>query len=277
MTAGLRPPTVAGQFYPAGREALAAELDRCIPLGIEAEKAIAIVSPHAGYVYSGATAGAVFARVAVPERVVVLAPSHTGIGEPVAVWARGAWQTPLGEAAVDEELARSLLALCPGASDDPAAHFHDLPFERQEHSLEVQLPFIQRRNPAARIVPVSVGTHDPRRLAGLGSALARAVKGAGGDALIVASSDMTHFEPAGRARERDELALARVRALDPEGLLQVVLGNRISMCGVAPVAAMLWAAKELGARECELVAYSHSGQVTGDDSEVVAYAGLVVR
>jgi AmmeMemoRadiSam system protein B len=266
----IRPPAVAGQFYPGTRGSLLAVLDRCIPSGIKAERAIGLVAPHAGYLYSGATAGAAFARAIVPERVVVLAPNHTGIGEPIAVWARGAWSTPLGDVPVDEELAGALLRRCPEASADQTAHLH-------EHSLEVELPFIQRRNPSARILPVCVGTHDEGALAALGEALAEAARGAGGDVLIVASSDMTHYEPAERARAQDDLALERVRALDPKGLLAIVRKRSISMCGVAPVAAMLWAAKALGARECELVDYSHSGMVTGEDGRVVGYAGLVVR
>jgi AmmeMemoRadiSam system protein B len=272
-----RPPLVAGQFYPGTRGSLLAVLDRCIPSGVKAEKAIGLVAPHAGYLYSGATAGAAFARAVIPERVAVLAPNHTGTGEPIAVWARGAWSTPLGEIPVDEELTGALLRRCPEATDDRTAHFVDDQFSRQEHSLEVQLPFIQRLNPAARILPVCVGTHDKRALASLGDALAEVVRGAPGEVLIVASSDMTHFEPAAQARTKDDLAIARVRALDPEGLLATVRKHSISMCGVAPVAAMLWAAKSLGAKECELVDYSHSGMVTGDHSEVVGYAGLVVR
>jgi len=273
----VRPPAVAGQFYPGTRGSLLAVLDRCIPSGVKAGKAVGLVAPHAGYLYSGATAGATYARAVIPDRVAVLAPNHTGVGDPIAVWDCGAWSTPLGEVQVDEELAGALLHRCPEASDDRTAHFHENPFSHQEHSLEVQLPFIQRFNPASRILPVCVGTHDRSALASLGDALAEVVRSAGGDVLIVASSDMTHFEPSGRARAKDDLAIARVRALDPEGLLAVVRKHSISMCGVAPVAAMLWAAKSLGAGECELVDYSHSGMITGDDSEVVGYAGLVIR
>jgi hypothetical protein len=265
-----RQPAVAGQFYPGTAERLRAELDRCLGPLQPAAAATGIVVPHAGYVYSGRTAGAVYARVAVPGRVAVLSPNHTGRGEPVAVWAQGEWLTPLGPVAVDSGLAAALLAACPAARADEVAHLG-------EHSLEVQLPFIQKRNPAARALPVTLGTQRPETLEALGRGLAAAIRGCGEPVLIVASSDMTHFEPAERARAQDDLAIARMRALDPEGLLATVRKHSISMCGVAPVAAMLWAAKALGARGCEMVDYSHSGMVTGDDSDVVGYAGLVVR
>jgi len=265
----VRPPAVAGQFYPGTRGSLLAVLDRCIPARVEPGKAVGLVCPHAGYLYSGATAGATFARAVIPGRVAVLAPNHTAIGRPIAVWTDGAWETPLGEIQVDAALAGALLRRCPEAEADRMAHL-------REHSLEVQLPFIQRLNPAARILPVCVGTHDERALQALGDALAETVRGAGGDVLIVASSDMTHYEPADQARAKDDLAIGRIQALDPEGLLATVRKHGITMCGVAPVAAMLWAAKSLGAARCELIDYAHSGMVTGDDSEVVGYAGLMV-
>ena len=265
----VRPPAVAGQFYPGTRGSLLAVLDRCIPAGVKPGKAIGLVCPHAGYLYSGATAGATFARATVPDRVAVLAPNHTAIGRPIAVWAQGAWETPLGQVPVDEELTGALLRRCPEAEADRMAHL-------REHSLEVQLPFIQRLNPAARILPVCIGTHEERALQALGDALAEVVRGAGSEVLIVASSDMTHYEPAQTARAQDDLAIARIQALDPEGLLSTVRKHGITMCGAAPVAAMLWAAKSLEATRCELVDYAHSGMVTGDDSEVVGYAGLIV-
>jgi len=265
-----RRPAVAGQFYPGSEGKLLAELDRCIPEDVQAGKAIGIVAPHAGYVYSGACAGAVYARVLVPDRVVVLSPNHSGRGAEVAVWAEGEWATPLGRVPVDEELASALLDKCPAAEADREAHLG-------EHSLEVQLPFVQKLNGGAKILPITVGTHDAGTLESLGTALADVIKASGDDVLIVASSDMTHFESAESAKRQDEKALERVRALDPEGLLSIVHRERISMCGAAPVAAMLWAARELGAAECQLVEYTHSGAVSGDHSNVVAYAGMICR
>lgn len=266
----LRAPAVAGQFYPGSKKALLVELERCIPTGLRTEKALGLMAPHAGYVYSGATAGKTFARVAVPDRVVVLAPNHTGMGNPVAVWSSGAWDTPLGPVAVDAELAGALLKACPAAADDQVAHI-------REHSLEVELPFIQKMNPAARILPVCLGTHSGKALRELGEALSSVIRASGSEALIVASSDMTHYETAAAAGVKDRKALERVLALDPEGLLDVVNREGITMCGAAPAAAMLWATKALGARSAELVEYTHSGAVSGDDSQVVGYAGVVVR
>jgi MEMO1 family protein len=259
----------AGSWYQGSKSALLAQIDDLLPGNVETGKAIGIVAPHAGYIYSGSTAGQVYARVEVPDRVVVLCVNHKGAGAPLAVWTEGSWDTPLGALAIDSAAAALLLAECPGTEADEAAH-------ALEHSLELQLPFIKRRNPNASILPVSVGTHDPGALRSMGEAVAAVVKRSAGETLIVASSDMTHFEPAVTAKQRDEMALERVRALDPEGLLAVVARERISMCGAAPTAAMLWAARELGATTCELVDYSHSGMVTGDDADVVAYAGLIV-
>lgn len=266
----VRRPAVAGKFYSGTEKGLLAELERCIPEDVKAGKAIGIVAPHAGYVYSGGCAGAVYARVAVPDRVAVLSPNHTGRGAEVSVWAEGEWSTPLGGVPVDEELTTALLDKCPSAKADREAHL-------KEHSLEVQLPFIQKLNGGAKILPVTVGTHDAGALKSLGTALAGVIKGCADDVLIVASSDMTHFESAESAKRQDEKALERVRTMDPEGLLAVVERERISMCGAAPVAAMLWAAKELGAAECQLVEYTHSGTVSGDHSNVVAYAGMICR
>ncbi|MHC4913947.1 MAG: AmmeMemoRadiSam system protein B [Planctomycetota bacterium] len=266
----IRKPAVAGQFYPGRKEQLLAELERYLSVEAGAQKAVGVVAPHAGYVYSGGTAGAVYSRVKIPDRVAVLSPNHTGMGSPVSVWAEGSWLTPLGAVEVDAPLAAALLERCPEAQGDEAAH-------AREHSLEVQLPFLQKLNPDAKVLPVTLGTHRASTLESVGRALASAITDAGGDVLVVASSDMTHFESAESARRRDEMALEKLRAMDPAGLIDVVTRERISMCGAAPAAVMLWAAKELGATGCELVDYTHSGMVTGDDSEVVAYAGLICR
>jgi AmmeMemoRadiSam system protein B len=268
---------VAGQFYPGGEKALLAELERCLPAGLERGKAIGVVVPHAGYVYSGACAGAVYARVVVPDRVAVFSPNHTGAGEPVSVWSEGGWATPLGEVPVDEELAAAFLEKCPAARSDRAAHL-------REHSLEVQLPFLRKINPDVKILPVTLGTHSVETLKSAGEALAAAIGVVGGDVLIVASSDMTHIHkmeagnegPVEAARRQDEMAIEKVKALDPAGLLDVVAREGITMCGVGPVSVMLWAALELGAKQCELVEYTNSSAASGDDSYVVGYAGLIV-
>lgn len=262
-----RIPAVAGRFYPNSRSALEADLDRYTVAADERLAARGIVAPHAGYMYSGAVAGAVYGAVEVPLRLVILCPNHTGLGEPLALMGRGDWRTPLGDAAIDTALAAALARALPELADDEAAH-------RFEHSLEVQLPFIQRRNPEARFVPVCVGTADLALLLRLGDALAEAVAAAAGPVLLVASSDMTHYESARNARRKDTLAVERMEALDPEGLAAVVRRESISMCGWAPAVAVMQACRKLGATRGQLVRYATSGDVTGDQSSVVGYAGM---
>jgi AmmeMemoRadiSam system protein B len=274
-----REPAVAGRFYPAGREALLAEVTGFLAGPVEAPlpggagpdvvaalPALGMVAPHAGYPYSGGVAGAVYARVAVPDRAIVLCPNHTGRGEDISLWPEGAWRTPLGSVPVDAALTAELAAA--GAALDVEAH-------RSEHALEVQLPFLQVRNPRVAIAALCLGPLDWPACRELGRAVAAAARRHG--ALVVASSDMSHYVPAEVARRKDALALSRVLALDPEGLHAVVRRERISMCGVIPATVMLVAALELGARSAELVRYGHSGETTGDDSSVVGYAGVVVR
>ncbi|TYP00297.1 hypothetical protein EDC39_101461 [Geothermobacter ehrlichii] len=265
-----RKPAVSGQFYPSDGKTLVRQLDAFLGQVDGQEEAVGVVSPHAGYLYSGAIAGAVFARVTVPDEVVVLGPNHHGLGYPGAVYSRGTWETPLGPVAVAEDLADAVLASCPMLAADTLAH-------RSEHSLEVQLPFIQRRNPAARILPICLAHWPLAELVDLGRRLGQSLASRQPRPLIVASSDMTHYEPGEIAREKDRLAIERILALDAEGLYRVVREHRITMCGVMPTVVLLAAAGELGATRAELVRYGNSGEVTGDQSEVVGYAGIVVR
>jgi AmmeMemoRadiSam system protein B len=227
------------------------------------------MAPHAGYIYSGAIAGETFAQVRIPPRVIVIGPNHRGVGHPAAVFPSGSWTTPLGEAAIDADLAQRLLSECPGLLADTAAH-------RFEHSLEVQVPFLQYLNPDVAIVPICLAHLPLTNLLSMGKALGEALARSGEDVLLVASSDMTHYESAEVARRQDRLALDRVLALDPEGLYRTVSEKRISMCGFMPTALMLAAAVEMGAATASLVRYGNSGDVTGDPSEVVGYAGVIV-
>ncbi len=264
-----RVPVVAGQFYPDRAKELRQMIAGYLP-GEEAESALAVVSPHAGYVFSGAIAGATFAKVKVPETVVILGPNHRGLGRSAAVYAAGSWETPLGKTPVDTEIAARVLQKCPGAEADDVAH-------SQEHSLEVQLPFIQYLNPQARIVPICLGHVSLKHLLQFGEALGEIIAGAGQDILLVASTDMTHYEPGSQAREKDMSAIERILDLDPEGLYQTVRDRGITMCGVLPTVVMMSAAKRLGASEACLVRYGNSGEVTGDQNQVVRYAGLIIR
>jgi MEMO1 family protein len=262
-----RPPVVAGQFYPAEAEAL-----RLSVAGFLGERAagnaIGLMVPHAGYGYSGAIAGQTFAQVRIPARVVLLGPNHHGLGHPRALAPAGAWLTPLGPCPIDEDLHRRIAQDCPEVAIDALAH-------RREHSLEVQIPFLQLCAPAAAIVPISLGAQSLASLLAFAVALGRVITEVGG-ALLVASSDMSHYEAAAVARDKDLRALEHILALDAEALYQTVRQRGISMCGMLPTIVMLAAARQLGARRGRLVRYGHSGEVSGDETRVVGYAGVVV-
>jgi len=264
-----RHPAVAGQFYPDGEQELRKTLDAFL-VSNHGEDVVGAISPHAGYVYSGAVAGAVFSQINVPSRVVILGPNHHGLGHQAALFSSGSWLTPLGESFVDREFAESVLEDSPDLKEDVEAH-------RYEHSLEVQLPFIQMKNPQARIVPICIGLLSLPELLRMGESLARTISSAVGQTLLVASTDMTHYEPADVARVKDMRALEYVLDVDPEGLYRTVREGRISMCGVLPTVVMLSAARQLGSREGTLVRYANSGDVTGETSQVVGYAGAFVR
>jgi MEMO1 family protein len=267
----IRKPAVAGRFYPADRETLKGDLIKLTKgqSPPDEPRGIALLVPHAGYMYSGRVAGATFTAVRLARRSVILCPNHTGLGEGIAVDDEGLWETPLGQVSVDSPLARAVLARSREARSDRIAH-------RLEHSLEVELPFLQHLLGEISFVPICVGTLDLAALLDLGRSVASAVQADGGDVLIVISSDMSHYIPAAAAATIDHKAIERIVALDPEGLHRVVRENDISMCGVAPAVAGLEAARCLGAQRGRLVAYSHSGETTGDQSSVVGYAGVAV-
>jgi MEMO1 family protein len=267
----IRRPAVAGQFYPADAESLRKEIERLAVgrMPPEEPRGIALMVPHAGYAYSGRVAATTYTSVRLAKRLVLLGPNHTGEGEAIAVMDRGAWQSPLGRAPIDPDLASSILTRCPEAKVDEAAH-------RRAHALEVQVPFLQYLIPTLRFVPICVGTLHLAALLDLGEAVAEAIRRAGGDVLVVISSDMSHYVPASVALSADRKAIDRILALDPAGLHRLVLEEGISMCGIAPAVAGVEAARRLGARAARLVAYATSGDTTGDDRSVVGYAGVAV-
>lgn len=266
----IREPAVAGKFYPGERAALSKEIDLLLkPHGSSPkERALACMVPHAGYVYSGGVAANVFTRLEFPPRLVILGPRHFPRGANLAINSSGAWKTPLGLFPIDEPLAESLLRECPSLQEDDVAH-------SREHSVEVEVPFLQTLAPRSKFVPIAIGTLDFRVLLDLGAALARAIIASGEPALIVASSDMNHYEPDDVTRQKDRRAIDRLLALDPGGLLDAVRSEGISMCGVGPAVVALVAAKQLGATRAELVQYATSGDAFGDRDEVVGYAGLI--
>ncbi|MBI4482854.1 MAG: AmmeMemoRadiSam system protein B [Acidobacteria bacterium] len=266
----IRPPVVAGQFYPEEPERLRKDLRRLIPESPAKTRCKGIVVPHAGYMYSGHVAGAVYARVELPRRYLILCPNHTGYGPPVSIMSSGGWETPLGVAPIDGELAARIKQQSPVFEEDSLAHRH-------EHSLEVQIPFLQHLAGDFAFVPINVGVGDLGVLRRAAAALASAISEyPAGEILVIASSDMTHYESAESAEKKDRRAIERILALDPEGLFRVVRDLEISMCGYAPTVCMLEACRHLGAEKAELVRYAHSGDVTGDHRSVVGYAGLLI-
>jgi len=269
-TTPLRHPAVAGRFYPGDPDDLRAEARGYLSqTKQEPVKAIGCIAPHAGYMYSGHVAGAVFAHIQIPERCVILCPNHTGMGRALAVMSAGGWQTPLGEVPIDAEFARALKQQFPALHEDSAAH-------RAEHAAEVELPFLQLRQPKLQFVPIALGTAHFESLTGLGKALAEVISTQPEPVLMVASSDMNHYESDAVTRAKDHRALERILFLDPRGLFDVVTQQNISMCGFGPAVAMLTAARQLGAKAAELVKYATSGDVSGDRDMVVGYAGVVV-
>jgi AmmeMemoRadiSam system protein B len=283
MTPAVRTPAVAGRFYPGRAEDLLREVREFTspsktPIETGRIDAIGCVAPHAGYIYCGGVAGAVYSRLKIPERCVILCPNHTGKGRPLAIMANTTWQTPLGEVAADADMAARLLRRFPALEEDSAAH-------RAEHAIEVQLPFLQASRPELKIVPIAIGTSDFDVLRGLGETLADVIADHHEEdqkaerqakVLIIASSDMNHYESDTITRIKDHKAIARVLAMDARGLWEVVLNEDISMCGFGPTVVMLTAAKLLGATSATLVKYATSGDVSGDYESVVGYAGIIV-
>ena len=264
-----RQPAVAGQFYAGNSKQLRSDLAALMPEAHGQRKVTGIIAPHAGYVYSGAIAGKVYAAIEIPETILILGPNHHGAGAGAALYPDGQWFTPLGSVTINSRLNSLLQQHAPYIRPDAIAH-------EFEHSLEVQIPFIQYLRPDATISAICLGHGDYGAIRRIGEGVAAAIRAYGKDVLIVASSDMTHYESAESARRKDELALKKVLGFDPQGLLQVCRSESITMCGVVPAAVMLTAAVDLGATQTELVAYGTSGDVTGDNRQVVGYAAVAV-
>lgn len=270
MIATVRHPAVAGRFYPGDADSLLAEVHTYESSAEKPITAIGCVAPHAGYMYSGHVAGAVYARLEIPQRCVILCPNHTGMGTPLSIMSEGKWETPLGDVSLDHDFASALKQAFPLLREDAQAH-------RAEHAIEVQLPFLQARRGDFTFVPIAVGTSQFDALSKLGEALAEVIAAQSEAVLIIASSDMNHYESDRVTRVKDHKAIDRILALDARGLYEVVTNEAISMCGFGPAVAMLTAAKQLGATQAELIRYATSGDVSGDRNMVVGYAGVAVR
>jgi hypothetical protein len=266
----IRPPAVAGHFYPSNPNELAQNVDAFLLPRAEKNRALGCVVPHAGYIYSGHVAGALYSSLEIPARLILMGPRHYPRGESLAILSEGSWASPLGDAKIDSALAAELKHEFPRLREDAVAH-------GREHSLEVQIPFLQRLRRDFRFAPIVLGTDRYGVLEELGHAVAKVVAAQLEAVLLVASSDMNHYESDAITRVKDEHAIARVLALDPRGLYDTVRAEGITMCGFAATVAMLVAVRDLGASAAELVRYATSGDINGDRERVVGYAGIGIR
>lgn len=264
-----RKPVVAGQFYTASETLLKKEVMRFSCHKGEQIDAIGAVSPHAGYVYSGAVAGEVLSAIKPKPTYIILGPNHSGGGKPFGVDAERNWKTPLGEVGLDKGLAGAILEKSKYIKNDTACHDY-------EHSIEVQLPFLQCANKSFTFVPIVISYADRKTYKNIGTELANVIKYTERDVTIIASSDMTHYEPHDVAKKKDALAVEKILSLDIDGFLDVIEKYNISMCGFAPTAIMMQAAISLGAKKAKLIKYNTSGEASGDYSRVVGYAGIVI-
>ena len=265
----IRSPVVSGQFYPESPSQLKSMIEGFVDKEAVKEEVIGLVSPHAGYIYSGPVAGAVISRIKFNDTFIILGPNHTGRGKPFSIMTEGVWKTPLGEVEIDSELGKQILATSKHLEEDYAAH-------QYEHSIEVQLPFLQYFKKDIRLVPIILSYYPGATYKEIGKEIAKAVKELNKKVVIIASSDMTHYEPQKSAQKKDSQAIEAILDLNEDELLKRVDELNISMCGYGPTVSLLSAAKELGATGAELVRYQTSGDTTGDYSAVVGYAGIII-
>jgi Predicted dioxygenase len=269
----IRPPAVAGTFYEASEAGLVRQVQACY--GTATTRAprqafIGAVVPHAGLMYSGSVAAEFYGRADLPKRFIILCPNHTGAGHFAAINTGGSWRTPLGNVPVDHALAEALMARCPLLADDTRAH-------AREHSLEVQLPFLQHELASFSMVPICLGAPRYEVCQQIGEVIAEVVRGEEDRIGILASSDLNHYEDQATTLRKDQLVIDPILALDPAGLWSAVEKFDVSMCGFIPATTMLIAARLLGASEASLLGHSTSGDVNGDFSHVVGYASILVR
>lgn len=264
-----RKPAVAGQFYNSVPAKLIHQVQQYVSADAHREHAIGVLAPHAGFMYSGPVAGAVYSSIIFPETFILIGPNHTGLGARFSLMSQGEWEVPTHIFPIDDQLARRVLANAPAVSADTQAHLY-------EHSLEVQLPFIAYFSRDARIVPLTLMHATLEECRTLGEAIAKSIREVSRPVVIVASSDMSHYVSDATARKKDRHAIDRILALDPAGLYKTVGEEQISMCGYLPATVMLYVARDLGAREARLVKYATSAEASGDYDYVVGYAGITV-
>jgi MEMO1 family protein len=266
----LRLPAVAGQFYPHDPQELSALVAQFTQheKNLEKMKVRACLVPHAGYVYSGAVAGAVFSRIHLPQKILLLGVRHFPRGEPLAILSDGAWRTPLGDVPIDADLAARLRKECSLLQEDSVAH-------SREHSLEVELPFLQCLDAGFSFVPVAVGTVNFQDLVETGAGIARVLRESKEEILLVTSSDMNHYDDDATTKRKDALAIERLLKMDAAGLYEICRAEKVTMCGLGAAVVMLTAMNALGVKDAELVCHATSGEVTGERDRVVGYAGMI--
>ncbi len=265
----VRQPAVADMFYPGDEKDLRLQIRAFIDEEKETERALGLISPHAGYVYSGGSAGAGFSAVKIPDRIVILGVDHRGSGSDMCLDGYSAWETPLGTIQVDTDFIGNIakyseiFTTLPGAGSD-------------EHSIEVQVPFIQFLNPNAKIVPILVSSFDLEDMNSAAVIIADAVKSGSVETLVIASTDMSHYVSADEARLKDFRVIKKIESLDPEGMIQTVKRLQVSMCGVTTVYTMMKTVQKLGAKVSMILNYSNSGEVSGDMDQVVGYMSAAI-
>ena len=265
-----RSPAVAGYFYSRNPQELKFNLSELIVFKKEKIKAKGIIVPHAGYMYSGWVAGKVYGSIVPPDVAIIIGPNHTGLGKDVSIFPGESFITPLGEALVEIELVENLTKLVPFLSQDVMAHLH-------EHSIEVQIPFLQYINPKIKIVPICLSKMNLEEIIELGKGIAEVIKKHSNRyILIIGSSDFSHYVPHEIAKEKDMMAIKKILELSEEDFLKLVLEERLSICGYNPIAVTINACKNIGAKKAELIEYMTSGDVIKDYSSVVGYAGIVI-
>lgn len=265
-----REPAVAGQFYYGDSNRLSDQVRQYIDDNARKERVIALVAPHAGLIYSGTVAGAVYSAIDFPDTFVLIGPNHTGLGARISLMDSGEWTIPTGTFGIDKTIASRIAMNVPLVDRDARAHMF-------EHSIEVQLPFISWFSKKTKIVPIAMLSASVDECRTIGEGIAEAIKSVNYPVVVAASTDMSHYVPENVAKQQDRKAIDMILSLNPEGLYDTVVRERISMCGYLPATTTLFAAKALGASSARLVKYATSASVSGDYEHVVGYAGIVLR
>jgi AmmeMemoRadiSam system protein B len=275
----IRQPVAAGTFYSYDSENLKKQISGSIshklgPKGFKKERFVAAIVPHAGYIYSGPIAAWVYSRIE-KSNFIILGPNHTGMGHQFALMKNGLWKTPLGEVAIEDEVAEKILKESKIVEQDVMAHQH-------EHSIEVQLPFLQYRYGGDfKFVPIAILNEfaDDVLLENcrtIGKAIANVIKKEKEKWIILASSDFSHYVPQKIAKKVDLSLIEEIKRLDEKKFFEKIVEKNASVCGFGGIAVAMVAAKELGAKKAELLCYKTSGDITGDVNSVVGYASIII-